>query len=110
MLKMLVKLQRKHLELVVKFKDNEPKLVEAVALLESCDAGDEERLEAERYVHQVNNEYGEFCGHGDQLTVEVKFLSIEEVSKIVVIHFSLKSGISRCQGNLLPGGNCIWTA
>ena len=71
MIKLLVKVQREHLEQVCQFKEREPRLLDAMMLLESQDAEEEERLKAEKYVHQVNAEFGVFCGHGDQLTVEV---------------------------------------
>ena len=71
MIKLLVQVQREHLRHVTEFKKGEPRIVEAMALLESPDAELEERLEAEKIVHQANEEFGAFSGHGDQLTVEV---------------------------------------
>ena len=60
MIKLLVKVQREHLEQVFEFKEREPRLKEAMVLLESRDAETEDRLGAEKYVHEANAEYGFF--------------------------------------------------
>ena len=56
---------------VAKARGNDPAFLRLLSLLEDPNASDEEREEAERLVQIAVQEFGEWIGHGDLLTVKM---------------------------------------
>ena len=69
-IKLLLKIQRKYLEAVAKFKCNDPEFLKLLGLLEDLDIDDSVREAAEKQVMKACQEFGELIIHGDLLTVK----------------------------------------
>jgi hypothetical protein len=91
MIRLAQKVQREHLELVAESVDQDPVFLADLRLLEDKDADKAERVAAEARVHTVNQQFGEFIGHGDQLTVhmwtETKAICRQEVTAVGRLEF-----------------------
>ena len=70
-IKLLIKIQRQFLQAVAKSRGDDPGFYHLLQLLEAPDVGDEERGEAEEKVKNAVEDFGEWIGHGDLLTVKM---------------------------------------
>jgi hypothetical protein len=84
MIRLAYTVQREHLELVAEFMENDPSFMADLRMLEDKAAEVGERQAAEARVHHANQRFGEFIGHGDQLTVhmwtEARAIMAQEVT------------------------------
>ena len=70
-IKLLIRIQRKYLRSVAKFKEDDPTFLNLLKLLEDSEVDEKKREAAEEEVKKVVLEFGEWIGHGDLLTVKM---------------------------------------
>ena len=71
MIKLLIRIQRQFLNSVAKTQQHDPNFAKILMLLEDPNADLEEREKAEAHVKKVVQQYGEWIGGGDLLTVKM---------------------------------------
>ena len=79
-IKLLIRIQRQFLQAVARSKGDDPEFIHLLKVLEDADADNEEREKAEDIVKKEVDEYGEWIGHGDLLTVKM----IQEARMLMV--------------------------